>query len=189
MKIVDKWYVNNFLIIIYEKIVLNWVKKVKVKGGIGILFFFDMMCVNRYLFVFVDNVIFDNLENILKMWIEFYVKFLIGFDSKDYVCLLFFVVFFGGKVLLEDFRKKECSKRKEDVYVDICSKKGCKIRLENDIGELLRLDELSGYFYFLRDFYIFYYKFLILLFLLMIVKENEILVLKNVEFDVFFKVF
>lgn len=188
MKIVDKWYVNNFLIIIYEKILENWVKKVKVKGGIGILFFFDMMCVNKYLFVCVDIFLFDSLENVLKMWIDFFVKDLIGLNSKDFVCLLFFVVFFGGKILLEDFRKKG-DKRKEEVYVSICSKKGCSIKEENKIGELLRLDELSGFFYFLGDVYVFYYKVLIFLFLLIIVKEDEVLVLKYVEFDVFFKVF
>lgn len=101
---------------------------------------------------------------------------------------MFFVVFFGGKILLEDFRKKECNNIKEDVYVSICSKKGCSVKGENEIGELLRLDEMSGFFYFLKDGYVFYYKILIFLFLLMIVKEDEILVLKYVDFDVFLKV-
>lgn len=188
LKTVDKRHANNSSITIHEKTVLNWAKKAKAKGGIGIPLLFDMMCVNRHLFASADNVISDNLENILKMRIEFHAKSSTGSDSKDYVCLLLFAALFGGKVSLEDFRKKECSKRKEDAYVDICSKKGCKIRPENDIGELLRSDELSGYFYPLRDSYIFHHKFLTPLLLSMTAKENETLVLKNAELDVLFKV-
>lgn len=188
LKTIDKRHANNSLINIHEKTLQNWAKKAKAKGGIGIPLLFDMMCVNRHLFASADNVISDNLENILKMRIDFHATSSTGSDSKDYVCLLLFAAFFGGKLSLGDFRKKECSKRKEDAYVDICSKKGCRIRPENDIGELLRSDELSGYFYPLRDSYIFHHKVLTPLLLSMIAKENEILVLKHAELDVLLKV-
>lgn len=188
LKKVDKRHAENSLIVIHENTLQNWAKKAKVKGGIGIPLLFDMMCVNKHLFASADNVISDSLENILKMRIDFHAKGSTSPDSKDYVCLLLFAAFFGGKVSLGDFRKKECSKRKEEAYVDICSKKGCSVKEENDIGELLRSDELSGFFYPLRDAYIFHHKVLTPLLLSMIAKENEVLVLKHAELDVLLKV-
>lgn len=47
---------------------------------------------------------------------------------------------------------------------------------------------MSGYFYPLRDSYIFHHKVLTPLLLSMIAKENEILVLKHAELDVLLKV-
>lgn len=178
---------DNSLIIINEKTLQNWAKKAKVKGGIGIPLLFDMMCVNKHLFASADTLLSDSLENVLKMRIDFDAKDSTGPNSKDFVCLLLFAAFSGGKISLEDFRKKG-DKRKEEVYVSICSRKGCSIKEENKIGELLRSDELSGFFYPLGDAYVFHHKVLTPLLLSMIAKEDEVLVLKHAELDVLFKV-
>lgn len=188
LRSIDKRHADNSSIIIYEKTLQNWAKKAKGKAGIGSPLLFDLMCVNKHLFASADNLLSDSFENILKMRIEFQAKDSTGPNSKDYVCLLLFAAFFGGKVSLGDFRKKECSKRKEDAYVDICSKKGCSVKGENEIGEFLRSDELRGFFYPLRDAYIFHHKVLTPLLLSMIAKENEVLVLKHAELDVLLKV-
>lgn len=188
LRSIDKRHADNSSIIIYEKTLQNWAKKAKGKAGIGSPLLFDLMCVNKHLFASADNLLSDSFENILKMRIEFQAKDSTGPNSKDYVCLLLFAAFFGGKVSLGDFRKEECSKEKEDAYVDICSKKGCSVKGEIDIGVLLRSDDLSGFFYPLRDAYIFHHKVLTPLLLSMIAKENEVLVLKHAELDVLLKV-
>eukprot|EP00105_Crassostrea_gigas_P026897 XP_011448024.1 PREDICTED: uncharacterized protein LOC105342697 isoform X2 [Crassostrea gigas] len=188
LKKVDKRNASNSSITIYEKTLQNWAKKAKGKAGIGSPLLFDLMCVNKHLFASADNLLSDSFENILKMRIDFQAKQSTGQNSKDFVCLLLFAAFFGGKISLRDFRKKECSKIKEDAYVNICSKKGCSAKGENDIGELLRSDELSGFFYPLKDCYVFHHKILTPLLLSMTAQEDEILVLKHAELDVLFKV-
>lgn len=188
LKSVDKRHGDNSSIIICDKTLQSWAKKAKVKGGIGIPLLFDMMCVNKHLFASADTLLSDSLENVLKMRIDFHAKGSTGPNSKDFVCLLLFAAFFGGKVSLGDFRKKEGNKRKEEVYVSICSKKGCSIKEENEIGELLKSDELSGFFYPLGDSYIFHHKVLTPLLLSIIAKEDEVLVLKHAELHVLFKV-
>lgn len=187
LKSVDKRHGDNSLININEKTLQNWAKKAKVKGGIGIPLLFDMMLVNKHLFASADTLLSDSLENVLKMRIDFLAKDSTGPNSKDFVCLLLFAAFFGGKISLEDFRKKG-DKRKEEVYVSICSRKGCSIKEENKIGELLRSDELSGFFYPLEDAYVFHHKVLTPLLLSIIAKEDEVLVLKHAELDVLLKV-
>lgn len=187
LKTVDKRHANNSSITIHEKTLENWAKKAKAKGGIGIPLLFDMMCVNRHLFASADNVISDSLENVLKMRIGFLAKDSTGPNSKDFVCLLLFAAFFGGKISLEDFRKKG-DKRKEEVYVSICSSKGCSRKEENKIGELLGSNELSGFFYPLGDTYVFHHKVLTPLLLSIIAKEDEVLILKHAELDVLLKV-
>lgn len=170
-------------ITISEDTLSKWVKKAKVKGGIGIPLLFDLMSVNRHLFASADTLLSDSLESVLKMRITHLLKETKELVNKDYVALLAFTACSGGRVSIDDFAKEE------NMYVGICSKIGSSNKRPKEIKDMFDSKEMQGFFHPLgADCYIFHHKILTPLVLSVFAKESASLVLEFAALNVLFKV-